>query len=565
MFEPGGPELVATTQHLVQGALQQELGDLIAVESVEVTQDEGTLSVTRLVRRAADAAARRRRRSRGACRERTSLLRRAPPARGQGGRASSTGSSTSRSPTPRRRPGAAPAHALRPAAAAGAGPDAEANVVIDGGERIPRRSSGRAGDAAPGRRESPRSSAGARRPGARSCSSAPTRPATSRRYTLRLVAGGGSDEPPAGFDPLLVSVDFSFKVECPTDFDCAPACDCPPEQAEAPSIDYLAKDYDVVPPADARPAQPARAGLDRARRPADAGIALVELLAYVADELSYRQDAVATEAYLATARRRTSLRRHARLVDYVVHEGANARAWVRVFVDGEGVALDARHAAPDARAGHARRRSSRAGPSTAPRSRRGAETFETLEPRPCSTSRTSASTSGRGATPAAACRAARPRRRCVGDHPQLKAGDVLVLAEVAGPRTGRRRGRRSGEARGRPADERRVLERPVGRAASTTRRRTTPVAVTEIAWDEADALPFPLCISVEEQPGLVVGEAWGNIVLADHGRTIAGEPLGAVPPPGAHRRGRGRLRPVRARADRRRSRSASGRRSRTRP
>ena len=45
VFEPGGPELVATTQHLVQGALQQELGHLIAVESVEVSQDEGALTV----------------------------------------------------------------------------------------------------------------------------------------------------------------------------------------------------------------------------------------------------------------------------------------------------------------------------------------------------------------------------------------------------------------------------------------------------------------------------------------------------------------------------------------
>ncbi len=57
------------------------------------------------------------------------------------------------------------------------------------------------------------------------------------------------------------------------------------------------------------------------------------------------------------------------------------------------------------------------------------------------------------------------------------------------------------------------------------------VDVTEIAWDPADALPFPLCISVEAHPGLVVGEAWGNIVLADHGRTIAGEDLGEVPAP----------------------------------
>jgi hypothetical protein len=46
VFEPGGPELVATTQHLVQGALQQELGSLIAVNAVQVTQDEGTLTVS---------------------------------------------------------------------------------------------------------------------------------------------------------------------------------------------------------------------------------------------------------------------------------------------------------------------------------------------------------------------------------------------------------------------------------------------------------------------------------------------------------------------------------------
>ena len=54
------------------------------------------------------------------------------------------------------------------------------------------------------------------------------------------------------------------------------------------------------------------------------GVTLVELLAYVADELSYRQDAVATEAYLDTARSRVSLRRHARLVDYRMHDGCNA-------------------------------------------------------------------------------------------------------------------------------------------------------------------------------------------------------------------------------------------------
>lgn len=46
VFEPGGPELAATTQYLVQGALQQWLGHLIAVESVEVASVDGTLAVT---------------------------------------------------------------------------------------------------------------------------------------------------------------------------------------------------------------------------------------------------------------------------------------------------------------------------------------------------------------------------------------------------------------------------------------------------------------------------------------------------------------------------------------
>ena len=68
------------------------------------------------------------------------------------------------------------------------------------------------------------------------------------------------------------------------------------------------------------------------RSAADVGVALVELLAYAADNLSYRQDAIANEAYLATAHKRVSVRRHARLVDYALHDGCNARAWVHVKV-----------------------------------------------------------------------------------------------------------------------------------------------------------------------------------------------------------------------------------------
>ena len=70
----------------------------------------------------------------------------------------------------------------------------------------------------------------------------------------------------------------------------------------------------------------------RERNPADIHMALVELLAYVGDYLSYYQDAVATEAYLGTARKRLSVKRHVRLLDYFLHEGNNARAWVLLKV-----------------------------------------------------------------------------------------------------------------------------------------------------------------------------------------------------------------------------------------
>ena len=68
------------------------------------------------------------------------------------------------------------------------------------------------------------------------------------------------------------------------------------------------------------------------RHPADPLITVVEVLAHVADRLSYRQDAAGTEAYLGTARSRISVRRHARLLDYAVHDGCAARAWLSVRV-----------------------------------------------------------------------------------------------------------------------------------------------------------------------------------------------------------------------------------------
>ena len=154
-------------------------------------------------------------------------------------------------------------------------------------------------------------------------------------YTLKLVnayGGVASDEPLDGFDPRYAQIEFSFKANCPTELDCRDESVCAPETRPEPEINYLAKDY----------ASFRQLILDRLalimpewkeRHVPDIGIALVEILAYTGDYLSYYQDAVASESYLDTARQRISVRRHATLVDYQMHEGCNARAWVCVEVN----------------------------------------------------------------------------------------------------------------------------------------------------------------------------------------------------------------------------------------
>lgn len=154
-------------------------------------------------------------------------------------------------------------------------------------------------------------------------------------YTISVVNavnGQPTSQPMDGFDPRYSQVCFNFKASCPTDLDCKQPCTCPPPQRTQPDIDYLSKDYEsfrqlildrmaLIMPAWTETHEP------------DLGIVLVELLAYVGDYLSYYQDAVATEAYLGTARQRISVRRHARLVDYLMHDGCNARAWVTLCTD----------------------------------------------------------------------------------------------------------------------------------------------------------------------------------------------------------------------------------------
>ncbi len=167
------------------------------------------------------------------------------------------------------------------------------------------------------------------------------RPGDFSTYTLRVVEKMGSDQdgkwewvPHKDFDSGYNRVDFTFKADCPSDLDCKQDAVCPPEPRDNPDINYLAKDYSSF-----RQLILDRLALVmpdwRERHVPDIGIALIEVLAYTGDYLSYYQDAVATEAYLDTARKRISVRRHARLVDYHMHEGCNARAWVCVETDND--------------------------------------------------------------------------------------------------------------------------------------------------------------------------------------------------------------------------------------
>ena len=70
------------------------------------------------------------------------------------------------------------------------------------------------------------------------------------------------------------------------------------------------------------------------RDEADLGVALAELIAYVGDRSVTSRTRSRPRLTCETARSRVSLRRHALLVDYHVHDGANARAWIQLQVSG---------------------------------------------------------------------------------------------------------------------------------------------------------------------------------------------------------------------------------------
>jgi len=345
-------------------------------------------------------------------------------------------------------------------------------------------------------------------------------------YTLSLTANGAAADPPDDFDPQLSAVDFSFKPGCDTSADCAAAPCCPPAPVVKPDINYLAKEFDGF----------TQVMLDRLAvlvpgwtetHPADTGIALVEALAYAADHLSYQQDAAGAEAYIGTARSRISLRRHAKLVDYSLDEGSNARTWV--FME----------AAKDAAiVGRGTRFYPRAPgfpavvkpDSGQEQQLNGALAFEAMHD--ATLFQEQNEMQFYTWCDQDCCLAPGSTQATLANHySTLNVGDVLIFEEKRGPDTG-------------DPDDADVSKRWAVRLTDVRvtdylgRPLVDPLnnsPITQIRWDSADALPFPLCVAAttdsshQSRAFPDVGVARGNVVAADHGIWGGWEDLGAVP------------------------------------
>ena len=367
-------------------------------------------------------------------------------------------------------------------------------------------------------------------------------------YLLRVVNSPTDFTPPATFDARLSALPFSFKVACPSDFDCRADDECPPEIPPEPELDYLAKDY----------ASFRRLMLDRLsvlmpdwrdRHPADLQVALVELLAHAGDHLSYYQDAATTEAYLGTARLRSSVRRHARLLDYAIGEGCNARAFVHLQVadSATGKTLPAGAAVllctrlPDL---PVQAEALPAGPVAA-----RATVFEPLHALTLRASHNEIQFHTwsdtlcclpRGATRATLVNPYDPANPALGLD--LRPGDLLLLEETRSPVTGL--------AADADRSRRHVVRLETVRLGPTVvdpiaGNAQVPLYIAEITWRVEDALPFALRLSARVTDFTLpvpTAVARGNILLADHGRTLPPAPLDppAVPLTGSYRPALGR-------------------------
>jgi hypothetical protein len=349
-------------------------------------------------------------------------------------------------------------------------------------------------------------------------------------YTLQLVDGSGN-EPYPGLDAALSEIPFSFKVDCATDFDCGTSTACAPTTASPPATNYLAKDFTSF-----VTLMQNRIALlvPRRREPsvADIGVTLVELLAYVGDRLSYRQDAIATEAYLATARQRISARRHARLVDYTIQEGCNARVWIQLGVSAD-TPLPAGTEFLTSVVGAPMTITSPSQALTSAR-QQNPQSFQTMETVTLRAAYDQPIAFHNWGGVSCCLPAGATSATLRGAYPNLGKGDVLVFMETRGRTTGS------------PDDadpSRRVAVRltgaevssdPIGQGFVPTNPpgpppapNPTPLAITEITWETADALPFSIQITmlIENPPSpnqwVDSAVALGNVVLADHGRSVS--------------------------------------------
>ncbi|UAK23287.1 baseplate J/gp47 family protein [Sphingomonas nostoxanthinifaciens] len=336
-------------------------------------------------------------------------------------------------------------------------------------------------------------------------------------YTLTLVRGPDYQRPPAFIDPRLASVDFSFKVDCPSDFDCAP--DCPPgaDAVAGPPLDYTARDYEQLRQLmlDRMAALVPGFGLNQA---ADFTTTLIEALAYDADQASYRLDWVGTEAFIGTARARSSLRRHARLVDYAIGEGASARTFASLRFDGgvvDGMVLaqgtpllpyDAMLPAVVDIAAYRRLLS-------------GAPiVFETLADMPLWQWRGEIAIYTWGDDQCLLCAGATAATLvdASGGTGGLAVGDLLLLEETRSPVTGL-----VADAR----RERRQIVRLIA-VTPTADPLATSVALVDVRWAAEDALGFDLAVQVKDPDGTLADAfitgavARANIAVAEHGVSL---------------------------------------------
>jgi hypothetical protein len=274
-----------------------------------------------------------------------------------------------------------------------------------------------------------------------------------------------------------------------------------------PHIDYLAKDHASF----KRLLRDRLASLLPAigpDHPAELGTVILDVLSHAADQISYYQDAVATEAYLGTARQRVSVRRHARLLDYVVHEGQNARVLCTFDVAPEGPADGKTLPRGTPLLTSKDRRETTIYPFD-PELTRGAQVFETMHDFVLSSSLNSISFYHpyQRVLPIGSISASleTPLR-------SPAVGDVLIFIETRDPET----------ERAEDADP--AHRHPVRLTRVTPRMVTARHMVLDIEWTPDDALPFELDMSC--------AVALGNVVLCDHGQTLtAAEPLSLAPRP----------------------------------